>query len=127
MNPPESLWYTEDHEWVEDPNGASAKVGVTSFAAEALGDVVFLDLPQVGDEIAAGAECGEIESTKSVSSIFAPISGTVSAINQAVLDNPELVNQNPFGQGWLFEVTPSGEVAQLLDATAYGELIANEG
>ncbi|MCL1898335.1 MAG: glycine cleavage system protein H, partial [Micrococcales bacterium] len=98
----------------------------TDFATKSLGDVVFIDLPQVGDQLTAGAECGEIESTKSVSSIFAPISGVVTAINQAAIDNPELVNQSPFSAGWLFEVTPSGEVGQLLDAAAYGELVASE-
>ena len=125
MSVPESLNYTEDHEWVEDPTASSAKVGLTAFAVDALGDVVFLDLPEVGEELTAGAECGEVESTKSVSSLFAPIGGTVLQVNQAVIDTPELVNQDPFRAGWLFEVTPNGDVAPLLDAAAYRELIAS--
>ena len=124
MSVPELLHYTEDHEWVEDPGDTSVKIGLTAFAVNALGDVVFLYLPEVGDEITAGEECGEVESTKSVSSVFAPIGGTVVQVNQVVIDTPELVNQDPFGAGWLFEVTPNGDVAQLLDAAAYRELIA---
>ena len=126
MSLPLQFSYTPDHEWVDDPNGPSAKIGVTDFAATALGDVVFVDLPKVGDLVEAGSECGEIESTKSVSSLFAPVSGTVTAVNQAVIDTPELVNQDPFGLGWLFELSPTGGSAQLLDAAAYQELVASQ-
>ncbi|MDR2114359.1 MAG: glycine cleavage system protein GcvH [Bifidobacteriaceae bacterium] len=118
---PPNLFYTAEHEWVDYPEGPSARVGVTEYAATALGDVVFLDLPGVGDVVTAGGECGEIESTKSVSPLFAPVSGTVIAINQEVLDAPELVNQDPFGAGWLFEVEPEGS-AELLDPSAYAAL-----
>lgn len=119
------LGYTPEHEWVTDPDSPTARVGVTDYAANSLGDVVFLDLPEVGDEIEAGAECGEIESTKSVSSLFAPVGGTVTAVNQEAIDAPELVNQDPYGRGWLFEVAPNGQVGQLLDAAAYNDLVAD--
>jgi len=125
MTQPPTLGYTTEHEWVADPNGPTAKVGVTDYAAEALGDVVFLDLPEVGDQLAPGVECGEIESTKSVSSLFAPVGGTVTAVNEAVIDAPELVNQDPYGQGWLFELAPDGQSGELLDAAAYRELVAS--
>ncbi|MDR2379098.1 MAG: glycine cleavage system protein GcvH [Bifidobacteriaceae bacterium] len=118
---PDDRFFTADHEWVRDPEGPKARVGVTEFAAQALGDVVFLSLPAVGDDVAAGAECGEIESTKSVSPLFAPVSGEVVAVNQAVLDAPELVNADPFGEGWLFEVAPTA-IGDLLDAAAYAPL-----
>jgi len=124
MSVPPDLGYTAEHEWVSDPNGPTAKVGVTDYAANALGDVVFLDLPETGDQLTAGAECGEIESTKSVSSLFAPVGGTVTAVNQAVIDAPELVNQDPFGDGWLFELAPDGQTGELLDAPAYNEHVA---
>jgi glycine cleavage system H protein len=88
-----------------------------------LGDVVFVDLPRVGDTVTAGAECGEIESTKSVAPLYSPVSGQVVAVNQAVVDAPELVNQDPFGEGWLFTAEPQGE-ADLLDAAAYAALLA---
>ncbi|MDR2347795.1 MAG: glycine cleavage system protein GcvH [Bifidobacteriaceae bacterium] len=118
---PAELFFTPDHEWVKDPAGPTARVGVTEYAASALGDVVFLELPVVGGAVAAGAECGEIESTKSVSPLFSPVSGVVTAVNEAVVDAPELVNQDPFGDGWLFEVAPEGQ-AELLDPAAYAAL-----
>ncbi|MDR1633600.1 MAG: glycine cleavage system protein GcvH [Bifidobacteriaceae bacterium] len=123
MTIPADLFFTADHEWVSDPGGPTARVGVTEFAAVALGDVVFLSLPAVGDAVAAGAECGEIESTKSVSPLYAPVSGEVTAVNEAVLNAPELVNQDPFGVGWLFEVSPTAQ-GDLLDAAAYAPLTA---
>ncbi|MDR1799037.1 MAG: glycine cleavage system protein GcvH [Bifidobacteriaceae bacterium] len=121
---PADLSYTADHEWVSAPQGPTARVGVTEFAAAALGDVVFLELPQVGDPVTGGEQCGEIESTKSVSALFSPISGTVSAVNQAVVDAPELVNEDPFGEGWLFEVSPVSAAGELLDPEAYAGLTA---
>jgi len=122
---PQTYRYTKDHEWIDDPTGASAKVGITDFAANALGDIVFVDLPQVGDEVAAGTQCGEIESTKSVSSLFAPVSGSVTAVNEAVIDAPELVNEAPFGDGWLYQLAPDGSTgADLLDAAAYEATLA---
>ncbi|MDR2380389.1 MAG: glycine cleavage system protein GcvH [Bifidobacteriaceae bacterium] len=120
---PADLFFTADHEWVKDPAGPTARIGVTEFAASALGDVVFLELPELGASVEAGAECGEIESTKSVSPLFSPVSGVVTEVNAAVLDAPELVNEDAFGVGWLFEVAPQGE-ADLLDPAAYAALIA---
>lgn len=120
MTNPADLQYTADHEWLKR-DGDSAVVGVTAYAVEALGDVVYLDLPEVGADITAGTPCGEIESTKSVSELFAPVDGTVSAINDAVIDDPSLVNSDPFGDGWLFTVLISDE-PELLDAAAYTEL-----
>ncbi|MDR1441608.1 MAG: glycine cleavage system protein GcvH [Bifidobacteriaceae bacterium] len=118
---PADLLFTADHEWVRHATGPTARVGVTEFAAAALGDVVFLSLPVVGDTVTAGQECGEIESTKSVSPLYAPVSGKVSAVNEVAIDAPELVNEDPFGTGWLFEVAPTGP-GDLLDPAAYEAL-----
>jgi glycine cleavage system H protein len=118
---PPDLFFTADHEWVWHPDGPAARIGVTDFAATALGDVVFLSLPVVGETVEAGSECGEIESTKSVSPLYAPVSGEVIAVNEAVIDTPELVNEDPFGEGWLFDVAPTGQ-GELLDAAAYAAL-----
>jgi glycine cleavage system H protein len=123
MTIPTDLSYTTDHEWVADPAGPCARVGITDFAAGALGDVVFVDLPEVGSTVTAGEPCGEIESTKSVSELFSPVSGIVEAVNAAVLDAPETVNSDPYGEGWLFTVTTDGPPpATLLDAPAYATL-----
>jgi glycine cleavage system H protein len=126
MSTPQDLFYTTDHEWVANPTGPVARVGVTDFAVGALGDVVFLSLPAVGSQVKAGGECGEIESTKSVSALYSPVGGTVSAINDAAVDDPAIVNGDPFGEGWLFEVTAPQPVDHLLDATAYAALTAAE-
>ncbi|TQL68667.1 glycine cleavage system H protein [Nocardioides albertanoniae] len=120
---PEDLKYTSEHEWLRNPGetDGSVRVGITSFAQDALGDIVYVSLPAVGDTIKAGESCGELESTKSVSDIYAPISGEVVAANGSLDATPELVNDDPYGGGWLFEVVPadSGEVDGLLDAAAY--------
>jgi len=123
MSLPPGLRYTTNHEWVSDPEGPTARVGITDYAANALGDVVFLDLPEVGDQVSAGSPCGEVESTKSVESLYAPVSGAVLAINEDVINAPELVNQEPFGAGWMYEVAPEGQPGELLDAAAYQELV----
>lgn len=124
MNP-EDLKYTAEHEWVREPGTASGsvRVGITDFAQDALGDIVYVSLPEVGASIAAGSACGELESTKSVSDIYAPLAGEVVAVNDALDATPELVNTDPYGEGWLFEVVPSnaGDLAQLLDAVGYQE------
>ncbi len=121
---PEDLKYTAEHEWVRVPGEAagSVRVGITDFAQDALGDIVYVQLPQSGDAVEAGAACGELESTKSVSDIYAPVSGQVVAINEALDATPELVNNDPYGGGWLFEIVPTdaGAVDALLDAAAYG-------
>ena len=117
-----SLQYTAEHEWVE-VNGDVATVGITAYAADKLGDVVFVDLPAVGASVASGSIVGEIESTKSVGELFAPLDGTVEEINDAVVDNPELVNSDPFGEGWLMKVRFS-ELPPLLSFEQYSELVA---
>ncbi len=116
------LLYSKDHEWVRVESDGVAVIGVTDFAAEQLGDVVYVDLPEVGSEITSGTEMGEIESTKSVSDLFSPISGTVSETNQAVVDEPELVNSSPFEDGWLIKATFEALPDDLLSAEKYKAL-----
>lgn len=120
---PDELRYTAEHEWVRG-GGDTVRVGITDHAQEALGDIVFVTLPEVGAEIEAGQSLGEVESTKSVSDIYAPISGEVVARNDVLDARPELVNADPYGEGWMIEVRPSdpADVDALLDAAAYGKL-----
>lgn len=117
---PEDLRYTTEHEWVRT-EGEKVRVGVTDFAQDALGDIVFVTLPEVGAEVEAGAPCGEVESTKSVSDLYAPVSGTVVATNANLDGAPELVNSDPYGDGWMMEIRPDdpASVGGLLDADAY--------
>lgn len=121
MDIPEHLKYTEEHEWLA-LDGDVATVGVTDFAQDSLGDIVFVELPDQGDTINAGEPCGELESTKSVSELYAPATGEVVAINEDIRDTPELVNSDPYGDGWLFRVRV-GELPELLDAADYAEFI----
>ncbi|SDZ84941.1 glycine cleavage system H protein [Bowdeniella nasicola] len=114
--------YSSDHEWIAE----DGTVGITDFAADALGDVVYVDLPEVGSEVTAGETCGEIESTKSVSDLISPVTGTVEEVNDDVVDAPETVNSDPFGAGWLFKVNVEEE-GELLDAAGYEELTAGGG
>ena len=120
---PEDLKYTSEHEWLRDPGQAdgSVRVGITDYAQDALGDIVFVQLPEVGETVTAGSVVGELESTKSVSDVYAPVSGTVVARNENLDGTPELVNTDPYGDGWLFEVKPTdpSAVEGLLDAQAY--------
>lgn len=120
---PDDLSYTTEHEWLRNPGEAagSVRIGITHYAQDALGDIVYVSLPEVGASVEAGAPCGELESTKSVSDVYAPVSGEVVAVNDALDATPELVNDDPYGGGWLFEVVPSSpeQVDGLLDATAY--------
>jgi glycine cleavage system H protein len=118
---PEDLKYTEEHEWVRSTGESAVRVGITDFAQGALGDIVFVTQPSEGAEITAGEACGELESTKSVSDLYAPVSGTVTAVNPALDANPELINSDPYGEGWIFEVAVDGPSALdgLLDAAAY--------
>ncbi|MGN6610821.1 MAG: glycine cleavage system protein GcvH [Angustibacter sp.] len=118
---PDDLSYTAEHEWVRRGDDGTVRVGITAYAQDALGDVVFVTLPEVGSDVAPGSACGEVESTKSVSDIFAPVAGTVSARNDALDANPELVNSDPYGQGWMFDVRPSdpSELDGLMDAAGY--------
>ena len=124
---PDELSYTTEHEWVRagEP-GEPVRVGITDYAQEQLGDIVYVTLPEVGSEVAAGEPCGEVESTKSVSDIYAPLSGTVSARNDALDSSPELINTDPYGDGWVIEIEPRvpEEFDDLLDAAGYDEHIA---
>jgi glycine cleavage system H protein len=113
------LLYSKDHEWVRVESDGVAVIGVTDYAAEQLGDVVYVDLPEVDGEISAGTEMGEIESTKSVSDLFSPIDATVTEVNQAVVDTPELVNSSPFDEGWLIKVSFEALPEDLLSAEDY--------
>jgi glycine cleavage system H protein len=117
---PDDLRYTSDHEWVRT-DGETVRIGITAFAQDALGDVVYVSLPAVGDTLAVGDACGEVESTKSVSDIFAPIAGEVTAINDALDGAPELINSDPYGEGWMFEVRPEDPSAldDLMNAEDY--------
>ena len=120
---PEDLKYTAEHEWVRDPGSTegSVRVGITDYAQDALGDIVYASLPEVGDEVEAGSAVGELESTKSVSDVYVPVTGRVTATNDALDGTPELVNSDPYGEGWLFEIAPSDDTAidGLMDAAAY--------
>jgi glycine cleavage system H protein len=122
---PDDLKYTGEHEWVRTSDGAdTVRVGITDYAQEALGDVVYVSLPEVGSTVEKGAAVGEVESTKSVSDIYAPLSGTVTARNEQLDQQPELINSDPYGAGWILEIQTSdrGELDDLLDAAAYGTL-----
>ena len=122
---PENLRYTADHEWVDELDGGTVRIGITSYAQNALGDVVYVSLPAVGDTVTAGDTCGEVESTKSVSDLYAPLSGEVTAVNSALDGAPELVNTAPYTEGWMYELRPSdgAAVGALLDPAAYQALL----
>lgn len=122
MTAPEALQYTEEHEWLL-VDGDVATIGITAFAAEKLGDVVFVELPEAGSSVEGGAVVGEIESTKSVGELFAPVDGEVTETNDAVLSSPELVNSDPFGEGWLIKVRFSQLPAGLLSFDEYSTLV----
>ena len=124
MNIPQDLRYSREHEWVR-VDGDVARVGITDFAQESLGDVVFVQLPEVGLEIVAGASASEIESTKSVSDVYVPVSGAVRAVNTALVETPELINSDPYGDGWILEIslTDPAELEALLDADGYRALV----
>ena len=120
---PDDLKYTSEHEWLREPGQSegSVRVGITEYAQDALGDIVYVSLPEVGAAVEAGTTCGELESTKSVSDVYAPVSGEVVARNEALDATPELVNNDPYSGGWLFEVVPSdpSQLDDLLDAASY--------
>jgi glycine cleavage system H protein len=124
VNVPEDLRYSREHEWVR-VDGDSARVGITDFAQDSLGDVVFVQLPDRGLDVVAGASVAEIESTKSVSDIYVPVSGVIREVNDALADEPERINRDPYGEGWIYEVELSdpSEVDGLLDAAAYRALV----
>ena len=124
---PEELRYTAEHEWVSSPNeDGIVRVGITSYAQEALGDIVYVSVPAVGTDLGAGDSLGEIESTKSVSDIYAPVAGNVVARNERLDEQPELLNSDPYGDGWIAELRPADAAALdgLLDAAGYGASVA---
>ncbi|MEU0482078.1 glycine cleavage system protein GcvH [Streptosporangium sp. NPDC006013] len=124
---PEDLRYTKEHEWIGGvDDGLTLTVGITAYAAEALGDVVYVQVPEVGASIATGDAVGEVESTKSVSDIFAPVTGEVMEVNQAVVDDPSLVNSDSYGDGWLFRVRLEGSADDLLSPEEYTALTSGE-
>jgi glycine cleavage system H protein len=114
--------YTAQHEWVKI-TGSVARIGITDYAQDALGDVVYVGVPAVGSSVVAEQSFTEVESTKSVSDIYAPVSGTVTAVNSALADQPELLNKDPYGAGWICEITIAGATPELLDAAAYSRLV----
>jgi glycine cleavage system H protein len=124
METPDDLRYTSEHEWVR-VDGSEVVVGITDFAQDSLGDIVYVSLPAIGDAVAGGASVAEVESTKSVSEIYAPVAGVVVAVNDALAEQPELLNEDPYGAGWLFRVRvdDAAAVDGLLDAAAYRALV----
>jgi glycine cleavage system H protein len=124
MNNPQQLRYSKEHEWLSDAQDGVSTVGITEHAANALGDVVFVQLPEVGDTVTAGDTCGELESTKSVSDLYSPVTGEVTEVNEDVASDPSLVNSEPFEGGWLFKVRVTQEPADLLSAAEYDAHIA---
>jgi glycine cleavage system H protein len=125
MNIPDDLRYSNEHEWVR-ADGGQVRVGITDYAQDALGDIVFVDLPVVGTEVVVGGKLGEVESTKSVSEIYAPVAGTITSVNDALTDAPEHINEDPYGEGWICELAlaEGAGLEALLDAAAYGDLTA---
>jgi glycine cleavage system H protein len=125
MTVPLDLLYSPDHEWARVEPDGRVRIGITDYAQDALGDVVYVAIPTLGVKVAAGQSFSEIESTKSVSDIFAPISGTIAEVNEALADSPERVNEDPYGSGWLCMIDPddAGELDGLLDAAGYQALI----
>lgn len=127
MTTPENLRYTAEHEWARSiDDGSTIRVGITDFAQQQLGDVVFVSLPEVGVDVQAGEPMGEVESTKSVSDLYAPVTGSVSARNEALADNPELINTDPYGEGWMVEIQLADRTAveNMLDAAAYQGMLS---
>jgi len=127
-NVPAELRYTSSHEWVREEDDGVVTIGITEHAQELLGDMVFVELPEEGAQVDAGAECAVVESVKAASDIFSPVSGEVIAVNEALADAPETVNSDAFGDGWLFKVklSDSGVLEDLLDADAYSDVIESE-
>jgi glycine cleavage system H protein len=122
---PQDLHYTKEHEWVAPTSsGLIFRMGITDYAQGALGDIVYVQLPKVGDAVTADAVCGEVESTKSVSEIFAPVTGKIVAINEKLNDSPELVNSDPYGEGWLADIEVQSAPSGLLSASEYGAITA---
>ncbi|OOZ36521.1 glycine cleavage system protein GcvH [Solemya velesiana gill symbiont] len=127
-NAPSELKYTKSHEWIRDEGDGTVTIGITEHAQELLGDLVFVELPEEGASVESGSECAVVESVKAASDVYSPVTGEVSAVNEALSDAPETVNEDAFGDGWLFKVTlnDSAELDDLLDADAYTEVMESE-
>ena len=123
-NVPAELQYTKEHEWIRESEDGSFQIGITDFAQGALGDIVYIQLPKVGQSVRAGEVCGEVESTKSVSEIYSPLTGTITAINSALDATPELINQDPYTAGWIAEISVTESATDLLSSTEYITLTA---
>lgn len=123
-NIPIELKYTKEHEWIREKSTTTYQIGITDFAQEALGDIVYVQLPKVGEVVKAGAVCGEVESTKSVSEIYSPLTGTITAVNPDLDKAPELINQDPYGTGWIAEIEISQPPEELLTNAEYETLTA---
>jgi glycine cleavage system H protein len=126
MNVPKELLYTESHEWIKMNEDGTAAMGLTDFAQHSMGDIVFINLPAVGDTLSAGDSIGDVESVKAVSDVYCPVSGTVTAVNEALFDSPELVNKAPY-ESWLITLSGVGGLDALLTAGQYEEILAKEG
>ncbi|MDN5865253.1 MAG: glycine cleavage system protein GcvH [Gammaproteobacteria bacterium] len=125
---PKDRQYTDTHEWLRELDDGSIELGITDHAQESLGDLVFVELPEVGSEVASGEECVVVESTKAASDVFSPLDGEVAAVNEALEDQPELVNQSPWEEGWLLRIRPAnGMPEDLMDADAYAAQLESEG
>jgi glycine cleavage system H protein len=123
-NTPSDLLYTKDHEWIKENADGSIRMGITDYAQGALGDIVYIQLPKVGSAVSANAVCGEVESTKSVSEIFAPVTGKVLRVNEKLESNPELINSDPYGEGWIAEIGDVSRPEALLSSADYSSLTA---
>lgn len=123
-NVPVELKYTKDHEWIREKSSTTFQIGITDFAQGALGDIVYIQLPKVGEVVKSGAVCGEVESTKSVSEIYSPLTGTITAVNPDLDKAPELINQDPYGAGWIAEIEISESPEELLTSAEYETLTA---
>ncbi|MEF2147401.1 glycine cleavage system protein GcvH [Luteimonas sp. FXH3W] len=125
---PNDLKFLKSHEWARVEEGNKATVGISDHAQELLGDLVYVELPSIGDEVQAGTACAVVESVKAASDVYAPVSGTVVAVNEALSDKPETINEDAFGEGWLFtvELSDKEQINDLLDADAYAESVAND-
>lgn len=125
MNVLENLKYSKSHEWVEEVDDTTVRVGLTDYAQNALGDLVFVNLPEVGDEVAVMESFADVESVKAVSDVFSPVTGVISAVNEDVLDSPEMINEDPYG-AWLIEVKDVSDREELMDSAAYGKMCEEE-
>ena len=126
-NIPAELKYTAEHEWIRSNGDGTVTIGITDHAQEQLGDLVYVEIPEVGQAVAAGDDCAVVESVKAASDVYSPVDGEVVEVNEALADSPELVNQEPYGEGWLFRVKTSDSLDSFLDAEAYAEVIEEQG